>query len=229
MQLTFFGHACFHLETGQGEILFDPFLTGNPMAAKTAQEVTADALLISHGHGDHLGDGIGISKRLGIPIVATFELALYCEKQGAKTHAMHIGGDYTFPFGWVKLTPAWHGSSVEADGEIIYTGQPCGFLVQAGGKTAYFAGDTGLFGDMQLLGDMYDIDVAMLPIGGNFVMGIEDAVRAAKMLRAKTVIPMHYNTFDLIKQDPEEFARRLQALRIDCRVLNPGESVEIRC
>ena len=227
MKLTFLGHACFHLQTEQGEILFDPYLTGNPQASITAEQVTADALLVSHGHGDHLGDGIEISRRLDIPIVAAFELALYCEKQGANTHAMHIGGDYTFPFGWVKLTPAWHGSSVEENGEIIYTGQPAGFLVQSGGKTAYFAGDTGLFGDMKLLGDMYDIDVAMLPIGGNFVMGIEDAARAAKMLRAKTVIPMHYNTFPLIKQDPQEFAQRLQALRIDCPILASGESVEI--
>lgn len=227
MRLTFLGHACFHLATEQGEILFDPYLTGNPQASMTADEVTADALLISHGHGDHLGDGIEISKRLNIPIIAAFELALYCEKHGAKTHAMHIGGDHAFPFGWVKLTPAFHGSSVEENGQTIYSGQPAGFVVQAGGKTAYFAGDTGLFGDMKLLGDMYDIDVAMLPIGGNFVMGIEDAVRAAKMLRAKTVIPMHYNTFPLIKQEPEEFAQRLQALRINCQILASGESVKI--
>ncbi|NLK09076.1 MAG: metal-dependent hydrolase [Firmicutes bacterium] len=227
MKVTFLGHACFHLQTKQGEILFDPYLTGNPQAAVGAEEVNADAILVSHGHGDHLGDAIEISKRLEIPIVAPFELALFCEAQKATTHPMHIGGDYSFPFGWVKLTPAFHGSSVEHKGEIIYTGQPAGFVVKAGDKTAYFAGDTGLFGDMQLLGDMYDIDVAMLPIGGNFVMGIDDAVRAAKMLRAQTVIPMHYNTFPLIKQDPQEFARRLEALRIKCAVLNSGESIEI--
>ncbi|NLJ25196.1 MAG: metal-dependent hydrolase [Firmicutes bacterium] len=227
MRLTFLGHACFHLRTKQGGLLFDPYLTGNPLAAAKAEEVTADAILVSHGHSDHLGDAISISKRLDIPIIAPFELALYCEGQGAQTHAMHIGGDYAFPFGWVKLTPAWHGSSVLEDDTIIYTGQPCGFLVRTGEKTVYFAGDTGLFGDMELLGDLYDIDLALLPIGGNFVMGIEDAARAAKMLRAKVVVPMHYNTFELIRQDPAEFAERLQVLRIDCRILEPGEATEI--
>ncbi|NMB12632.1 MAG: metal-dependent hydrolase [Firmicutes bacterium] len=227
MRLSFLGHSCFHLATEQGELLFDPYLSGNPLAAAKADQITADAILVSHGHSDHLGDAIPISKRLGVPIVAAFELAIYCEQKGANTHAMHIGGDYTFPFGWVKLTPAWHGSSVLEGERIIYTGQPCGFLIKSGGQTVYFAGDTGLFGDMELLGDLYDIDLALLPIGGNFVMGIEDAARAAKMLRPQVVVPMHYDTFDLIKQDPEELAQRLQALKIDCRILQPGEATTI--
>ena len=179
-----------------------------------------------HGHSTTWGCDIYI-QTASQPIVAAFELAIYCEQQGAKTHAMHIGGDHSFPFGWVKLTPAWHGSSVIEGEEIIYAGQPCGFLVRSGGKVAYFAGDTGLFGDMELLGDMYEIDVAMLPIGGNFVMGIEDAARAAKMLRPRVVVPMHYNTFELIKQDPEEVVQRLQALRIDCHILHPVKLLNI--
>ncbi len=227
VRLTFLGHACFHIKSEQGEFLFDPYLTGNPKAAKKAQDVTADAILVSHGHSDHLGDAISISKRLSIPIIAAFELAIYCQQQGARTHAMHIGGDYTFPFGWVKLTPAWHGSSVLEEEKIVYTGQPCGFLVRSGGKTVYFAGDTGLFGDMRLLGDMYDIDAAMLPIGGNFVMGIEDAARAAKMIRPRVVVPMHYDTFQLIEQEPKEFARLVQAEGIECRILQPGEATDI--
>lgn len=227
MKLQFLGHACFHLETDEGQVIFDPYLSGNPQAAMGPETVKADGILVSHGHSDHLGDAIAISRRLGAPIIAPFELATYCAQRGAKIHPMHIGGAHRFPFGWVKLTPAWHGSAVIEGKNIIPTGNPCGFLVQMSGQTAYFAGDTGLFGDMKLLGDAHEIDVAMLPIGDNFVMGIEDAVKAARLLQPRVVVPMHYNTFDLIRQDPRDFARRLESLQIECRILQPGETTEI--
>ncbi|HZW81968.1 MAG TPA: metal-dependent hydrolase [Candidatus Deferrimicrobium sp.] len=226
MQVHFHGHACFTLSGKQGRLIIDPFLTGNPVADINAATVAVDGILVSHGHRDHLGDAVEISRANQATIIAPFELAYYCEQKGAPTHGMHIGGSHKFPFADVKLTQALHGSAVTEDNRIIYTGNPCGFLITLDGVLIYHAGDTGLFGDMELLGDLNQIDLALLPIGDNYVMGIQDAVIATKMLKAKSVIPMHYNTFDLIKQDAKEFAKGVEGF---CKpiILEPGNTIEI--
>lgn len=225
--LTFLGHAAFKLDLSEAGLVIDPFLTGNPLAGTKAEEVKVDYVLLTHGHPDHLGDGIEIAKRNGATIIAPFELATYCEQQGAKAHPMHIGGAFDFPFGRVKLTIAHHGSGYPTERGIIYMGNPCGFLITADGKTVYHAGDTGLFYDMKLIGEMNKIDAALLPIGGNFTMDADDAARAAEFLGAKMSIPMHYDTFDLIKADPAAFAAKLERKGMKAKVLDVGESVTV--
>lgn len=226
MKITFGGHSCFLIESGSHKIIIDPFLSGNPLAGFTADSVDAQFILVTHGHADHLGDTMNIARRTGATIIAPNELAVYCQKQGLAVHPMHIGGSWEFPFGKVKLTPAMHGSAIINEQEIIYTGNPCGFLLWIGGQILYHAGDTGLFGDMKLIGEYTPVDLAMLPIGDNFVMGPDDAVEAAKFVRARHVIPMHYNTFDLIRQDPEVFKRKLTGIA-RCTILRPGEALEL--
>ncbi len=226
MKITFGGHACFLIESGAYRLIVDPFLSGNPQAAFKPDELAVQYILVTHGHGDHLGDTLDMAKATGATVIAPNELAVYCQMQGAVVHAMHIGGSWQFPFGRVKLTPALHGSAVIKGQQIIYTGNPCGFLLHMEGKTIYHAGDTGLFGDMQLIGQYTPVDLALLPIGDNFVMGPADAVEAAKFVRAKHVIPMHYNTFEVIRQDPAAFKQKLSGIA-QCTVLNPGEAMEI--
>lgn len=223
MKITWQGHSCFIVEAEGKSIIIDPFLKGNPTAKIQPSDVRVNAVLVTHGHGDHLGDAVEISKLNGAPVIGTFELVNYCTAQGATGHPMHIGGSYRFPFGRVKLTIAHHGSSSDA-GSL---GNPCGFIINMGGKSVYHAGDTGLFSDMALIGDTNSIDVAMLPIGDNFTMGIEDAVLAVGFLKPKTVIPMHYNTFDLIKQDPEVFRKSLPGSDVRVEIMKPGESLEV--
>ena len=232
MRIHFHGHACFEIEGEAGRVLIDPFLTGNPSTTTKPEDFTQlDAILVTHGHYDHLGDAIDLSRRTGAPIIAVAELASYCQSQGAETHAMHIGGKHQFSFGLVKLTQALHGSGIEnpEGGNIIYSGPACGFLLQIEGKWLYHAGDTGLFGDMELIGRRHPIEVAMLPIGDNYVMGFEEAVHASQFLRPKVVIPMHYNTFPLIAQDVGGFLHLLQRRAPESRgkALKPGESFEV--
>jgi L-ascorbate metabolism protein UlaG (beta-lactamase superfamily) len=228
LKISYLGHACFMLE-GNKTIIIDPFLSGNPLAAKKPEEIKVDYILVSHGHGDHLGDAIEIAKRSAGTIITSNELAVYCGRKGAKVHKMHLGGAYDFGGLKVKLTPAWHGSAVVDDRDIIYTGVPCGFLIWMDGLCIYHAGDTALFGDMdKVIGKYNKIDLALLPIGDNFTMGPEDAVIAAGWLGAKTVIPMHYNTWPLITQDPNLFKKSVEANTTSkCVVLKPGENMDL--
>ncbi|KXG77716.1 L-ascorbate-6-phosphate lactonase UlaG [Fervidicola ferrireducens] len=228
VSVTFHGHACFTISSSKFNLIIDPWLKDNPLSDIKPEQVKADYILVTHGHGDHLGDALEIAKESGATIIAPYELAVYCQLKGAKVHPMHIGGDYTFDFGWLQLTPAMHGSGGVFGEQIVYLGNPCGFLLEIEGKTLYHAGDTGLFGDMKLIGEKVSLDVAMLPIGGNFVMGIDDAVKAVEFLKPRTVIPMHYNTFDVIKKDPQEFKEKVEE-KIGARVviLEPGETITL--
>jgi len=218
---TWYGHAAIDLAIGPYHVLVDPFFTGNPAASTTADKVPADFILVSHGHGDHLGDTVAIAKRTGATVISNAEISDWLEKHGVKSHAQHLGGGHTHPFGYLKLTLALHGSGLP-DG--AGGGNPCGFLVTAEGKKVYLAADTGLFGDMQLIGDE-GLDLAALPIGDNYTMGPDDALRAVKLLRPKHVIPIHYNTFPLLAQDAAAWARRVEAeTSAKAHVLKPGES-----
>jgi L-ascorbate metabolism protein UlaG (beta-lactamase superfamily) len=204
----------------------DPFLTGNPAAASKADEVPADFILVSHGHGDHVGDTVAIAKRTGATVVANYEISEWLQKQGLKkVHGQQHGGGHTFPFGRVKLTLAFHGSMLP-DGSN--GGNPCGFLLYfKDGAKVYDAADTGLFGDMQLIGEE-GIDLAILPIGDNYTMGPDDALRAVKLLQPKKVLPIHYNTFELIAQDATAWAARVrQEAKTEPVVLKPGEWLTI--
>jgi L-ascorbate metabolism protein UlaG (beta-lactamase superfamily) len=205
--LTYYGHSTWALETKGTTILIDPFFTGNPQASVTAGDVRANFIILTHAHGDHYGDTVEIAKRTGATLISNFEIVNYCQKQGvANVHPLHLGGGYAFPFGRVKLTVAHHGSSFP-DG--TYGGNPAGVVIEFEGKRLYDAGDTALFSDMTLIGQP-GLDVALLPIGDNFTMGPDDAAAAAKFLRARTVIPEHYNTWPVLTQDPEAFKRKVE-------------------
>lgn len=221
-KLTWYGHAALGLETGGYHVLVDPFLSHNPAASILPDRVPAEFILISHGHGDHVGDAEQIAKRTGALVISNFEIASWMEQKGLRTHGQHLGGGFKHPFGYLKLTLALHGSALP-DGS--YGGNPAGFLLTTTeGKKIYLAMDTGLFGDMRLIGEE-GIDLAVLPIGDNYTMGPDDALRAVKLIQPKHVIPIHYNTFDLIAQDGSAWANRVQnetSARV--HVLKPGES-----
>ena len=226
-QLHFFGHSACEIRDGDTRLLIDPFLTGNPLATVKPETLNPTAILLSHAHNDHIGDALSIAKRSGAIIVANFEIAEWLAKQGVETHGLSIGGGFTFPWGWVKLTPAWHGSTYEDEqGNFITLGMPAGLLVRVGGKLLYHAGDTGLFGDMALIGRA-GLDLALLPIGDNYTMGPDDALEAVKLLHPRAVVPIHYNTFPVIRQDPDAWSRRVET-ETGARpvVLQPGHALE---
>jgi L-ascorbate metabolism protein UlaG (beta-lactamase superfamily) len=224
-KLTWYGHAALGLETGGYKIVVDPFFSGNPAASISAEAVEADFILVSHGHGDHVGDGVAIAKRTGATVISVNEIAVWFGDQDLKSHGQHLGGGYKHPFGYLKLTLALHGSALP-DGSN--GGNPCGFLLTTNdGKKIYLAQDTGLFGDMKLIGEE-GLDLAVVPIGDNFTMGPDDALRAVKLLQPKVVIPIHYNTWGLIAQDPNGWAERVQKeTSTKAVVLKPGESYSV--
>lgn len=224
-KLTWYGHATLALESGDYHILVDPFFSGNPLSPVRADQVRADFILVTHGHGDHVGDTVAIARRNGALVISNYEICNWLSAQGVKTHAQHLGGGYRHPFGYLKLTFALHGSSLP-DGS--YGGNPAGFLLHTReGRKIYLAGDTGLFGDMRLIGEE-GLDLAVLPIGDNYTMGPDDALRAVKLLQPEHVIPIHFGTFDVIRQNAQVWAQRVQAeSAAHVHVLNVGESFEL--
>ncbi len=225
IRLTWYGHSVFALNIGGDHILADPFFTGNSLAPVSAEAVEANYILVTHGHGDHVGDTVAIAKRTGALVISNFEICNWLQAQGvSRTHAQHIGGGFQHPFGYLKLTIAHHGSALP-DGSC--GGNPCGLLLTAEGKKIYLAGDTGLFYSMRLIGEE-GIDLAALPIGDNFTMGPDDALRAVKLIEPRVVIPIHYDTFDVVKQDPHGWAERVRSkTAAEPVVLKPGESYEL--
>ena len=222
VQVTWYGHSTTGINSPMAKILVDPFFSGNAATSAKADEVEADVIVVTHGHDDHLGDTVEIAKRTGALVISNFEIINYLQAQGLENvHPLHIGGGHSFEWGRVKLTIAQHGSSMP-DGS--YGGLAAGVLLYLGGIRIYHAGDTGLFYDMKLIGEAA-LDLALLPIGDNFTMGPDDALRAVKLLAPKNVIPMHYDTFDVIQQDPGEWAVRVgQETQATAQVLKPGES-----
>ena len=226
LTLRYLGHSAFEIRSKENVMLIDPFLSGNPAAAAKASDFNdVKYIFVTHGHGDHIGDTVEIASGTGATVVANFELCNYLGKKGVQCHPMHIGGAFSFPFGRVKMTPALHGSDI-IDGEnVIPGGNPCGFLFDIGGTRIYHAGDTGLTMDMQLL-EPEHVKVAILPIGRNFVMDVNDAARAVEFIRPEIVIPIHYDTFPVIQADPREF-ERLVGRSAAVKIMKSGDMLDL--
>ena len=227
LSLTWHGQSTFTLKSGDTHIVIDPFFApNNPVADITADEAKANYILVTHGHGDHFYDCVPLAKRTNAKVIANFEICEWLNKNGVDhTHPQHIGGGFQHEFGHVKFTPAFHGSAMP-DGS--YGGMPTGIIVTIGEKKLYFAGDTGLFSDMTLIG-AHGLDIAILPIGDNFTMGPDDALLALGFLKPKAVIPCHYNTWPLIAQDADAWGARVAAEYPDTKpmVLEVGKSIEL--
>lgn len=228
VKITFLGQSAFTFEADGRTVLTDPFISGNPVATIDAASLSPTTILVSHAHGDHLGDVVSIAKRTGATVITIVEIAEYLHGKGLENvQAGNFGGTLAFDGGSAKFVPAWHTSSFTDDGKKVAISIPCGFIIRFGGKTIYFAGDTALFGDMKLIGEE-GIDLAILPIGGHYTMDPSDAVRAANLIGAKHVIPCHYNTFPAIAQDPNAFKRDLESRSGSTGViLSPGQSFDL--
>ncbi len=224
LKVTYYGHSAFKLCDGINSLIIDPFLSNNPVSPVKPEDVKVKHIILTHAHGDHIGDAFKIAKQNDATIIAVFELANYFAAKGVKTHGMHIGGGFNFPFGRAKFTIAHHGSST-ADGQ--YMGAPAGVIVTMGGKNVYHCGDTALFYDMKLIGEMTPIDIMLVPIGDNFTMGIDDAAKAVELANPKIAVPIHYNTFDVIKTDPSLFGKKLDRIGKNYIIMNYGETIEI--
>ncbi|MGN7409307.1 metal-dependent hydrolase [Sporosarcina sp. SAFN-010] len=226
MEVSYHGHSIVKIKTGDKVILIDPYITGNDLTDLVVANEKPDVILLTHGHNDHVGDTIEIAKASGALVVAPNELAVWLGWQGIETHGMNIGGACEFDFGTVKFTKAFHSSSYTTDDQqLIYMGMPAGILFMEEGKTIYHAGDTSLFGDMELIGKRHDIDIAFLPIGDNFTMGPEDAAYAVELLSPKLTVPVHYNTFPPIVQDPEDFKKLVKDYEV--LVMEAGDVTRI--
>lgn len=221
-KIIFHGHSFLDIKHDNHVIYIDPFIEGNPVSDIKIKDAKCDFIILTHGHADHFGSTVELAKGKNVKVIATAELSYYLESKDISTHAMNLGGAYNFPFGRVKLTLAHHSSSTP-DG--TYAGDPAGIILHLGNKTVFHAGDTALFYDMKLIGETNKIDYAFLPIGDNFTMGIDDAVKAAEFLKAETVIPVHYNTFDVIKADENEFKRKIESIGKKCIIMNPGDEL----
>jgi L-ascorbate metabolism protein UlaG (beta-lactamase superfamily) len=234
MEIKFHGHSCFELSEGDARVLLDPFLAPhNPKAVAAAADVEPTHVLVSHGHADHIADAVGVATRTGAECVAIVEIANWLEEQGLeKVHDPNLGGTVEFEWGWVKLVPAWHTSTIAGSADAPYsptpgtvTGTPAGLVISIGGVTVYHAGDTCLFGDMRLIAERNPVDVALLPIGGHYTMDRHDAVVAAELIGAATVIPMHFNTFPAIETDAAAFKSEVEAATSSqVVILEPGEA-----
>ena len=224
MKITYLGQSALIIEEGDFKGIIDPFISGNELSTAKVEDITGIThILVTHGHDDHIGDTEEIAKANDPLIITNAEISDYLESKGLRTHSMHIGGSYNFDFGKVKLTPALHGSAINTENGKIDGGNPCGFLIEVNGKKIYHAGDTGLTVDMQLL-KQENIDVALLPIGGNYTMDIDDAVRAVEMIIPRVTIPIHFNTFEVIKANPLEFKEKNKVS--ETKILEIGESYE---
>jgi L-ascorbate metabolism protein UlaG (beta-lactamase superfamily) len=237
MEIQFHGHSCFTLSDGDAKVVVDPFLKpNNPSATKTAEEIDATHVFLTHGHIDHCADAVALAKRCGASCVAIVELAVWMQTQGVEEVSdPNLGGTVEFEGGWVKLVPAWHTNTIAGSEEVPYSaehgipiGTPAGLVINLGGKTVYHAGDTALFSDMKLIGERHPLDAALLPIGGHYTMDRHDAVVAADFLGAGTVIPMHYDTFPPIETDAEAFKSEVESKSsAKVAILGVEESIEL--
>jgi L-ascorbate metabolism protein UlaG (beta-lactamase superfamily) len=219
--IRFLGHACFELSDGEHRVLIDPFLTGNPKAAVSADDVSPTTILLTHGHADHFGDTVAIAKRTDAPVVAIVEIANELSEEGVQAFDPNLGGTVKFDWGWVKLVPAWH-TSTTPKGTV---NTPAGLLVGIGDTLVYHLGDTSLFSDLQLISQPDQVDVALMCIGGHYTMDRIDAARAAELIGAGTVIPCHYDTFPPIETDAQQFKSDVEAATDSTVVvLEPGDT-----
>jgi L-ascorbate metabolism protein UlaG (beta-lactamase superfamily) len=220
LTINFLGHSGFLLSDGKHRLVIDPFLTGNPAARSKPEDIQCDYIALTHGHADHFGDTVTIAKASDATVVAAFEITEYLGEQGiGKVEPGNPGGQIATPFGWIAFTQAFHSSSYEGR----YMGMPCGLVVHMGGRTFYHCGDTGLFGDMRLIGELYEPDVAAIPIGDRFTMGPKLAARAAEWIKPRVAIPIHFNTWPPIAVDVSQFAPQ----GVEVKVMQPGDTWEL--
>ncbi|MBY0218889.1 metal-dependent hydrolase [Paenibacillus illinoisensis] len=229
LKITYHGHSSVQLGTEEKSLIIDPFLRGNELAVTKPEDIKTDAVLLTHAHMDHILDAEPIAKANNAKVVAIVELATYMSWKGLDTIGMNMGGTVDLDFAQAKMIQAFHSSGIvlEEEQRIMYAGMPAGFIIKIGGKTILHAGDTSLFSDMKMIGDRHQIDIAFLPIGGHFTMGPEDALQAAEWFNAELTIPVHYDTFPLIRQDSENFVQQLAAKGLKGQVLAPGESITL--